>query len=133
MRVLQINDDTLAEIKKVREYAEQHIVPLNTLEAAVENPLEYIAVGDNPEHVVHIHDGYRVVYSIEQQPIGTVAHLSVSVDNPGKYPHEIAVDLILKEFGMRNICDSLRISIDNYSKSVNILDHYKKEKPKCQS
>lgn len=127
MRLLQITDETKVDIKKVREYAEHNIVTLESLQAAIEDPLECIPVGDNPEHVVHIHDGYRVVYSIEQQPMGLLAHLSVSVEARNKYPNEAAVNLILKEFGMNEVLESVNVWLDENSQSVNILQKFKEK------
>jgi len=125
MRLLQITDETRIDIKKVREYAEHNIISFDRLKAAIEDPLESIPVGDNPEHVVHIHDGYRVVYSIEQQSMGPLAHLSISVEKKGKYPNEAAVNLILKEFGMNEVLESVNVWLDENNQSVNILQEFK--------
>jgi hypothetical protein len=133
MRILQINDDTLVDIKKVKEYAERNIVSIDTIKAAVECPMESIPVGDNPEHVVHIHDGFRVVYSIEEQPIGLIAHLSISVEALGKYPNEVAVNMILKEFGMDEVTSDSKnaacaVWIEEKNESVNIVQKFKQVK-----
>lgn len=56
--------------------------------------------GDDPRYVVHIHDGYRVVYTVEQHKKDCYKHLSVSVEKEGKYPHDAAVSIILEAFGM---------------------------------
>jgi hypothetical protein len=127
MRILQINDDTLVDVKKVKKYAEQNIVSIDTIKAAVECPMESIPIGDNPEHVVYIHDGFRVVYSIEEQPIGLIAHLSISVEAVGKYSNEQAVNVILKEFGMNDVSESINVWLDESNQSVNILQEFIKD------
>jgi len=76
-------------------------------------------VGDNPEHVVHLHDGYRVVFSYEEQPVGLCAHMSISIES-GHAPHPAAVETIMEEFGMgKNLRDCLQVWIEG--NSVNLL------------
>src|SRR4030042_2048042 len=106
MRILQINDDVKKEIKKVKEYANQHIVTGDMLKLIKYGDLR--PVGDNPDHLVHIHDGYRVIYSVDQNPEtkNLYHHLSISIGKKLKYPHECAVDEIAKEFGMKGIKDA---------------------------
>lgn len=43
--------------------------------------------------------GYRAAISFEYQPSGLHRHLSVSVDEPGKVPHQAAIAMIAKAFG----------------------------------
>jgi hypothetical protein len=78
--------------------------------------------GDYPNHSMKISQGYRVVFSIEEQPVGWCKHLSVSVDAVGRLPCQEAVELIMKEFGMGNdIHDCLNIWIEKESQAVNVL------------
>ena len=107
MRVFQIDDDTRKEIKKVKAFAYKHKVDEANLRATMAGIVE--PVGDDPDYVVHIHDGYRVVYSVEEQPIGDCHHISVSIDKKGKTPNPIAVEMILEEFGMKKLEDSLEV------------------------
>jgi hypothetical protein len=102
MRILQIDNDVRGEIRKVRGYAVEHIVDGDRL--ALIKAGKLLPVGDNPDHVVHIHDGYRAVYSVDKHPhTGDLYHhLSVSIDRNDAYPHEEAVGTILKEFGMKH-------------------------------
>ena len=107
MRVLQIDDDTRKEIKKVKAFAYRHKVDEANLRATMAGIVE--PIGDDPDYVVHIHDGYRVVYSVEEQSIGDCHHISVSVDKKGRAPHPLAVEMILEEFGMKKLEDSLAV------------------------
>jgi hypothetical protein len=43
---------------------------------------------------------YRAAYSVEEQPVGFCAHLSISVARKGKMPSLEAVQMIAEEFGM---------------------------------
>jgi hypothetical protein len=72
--------------------------------------------------VTIIPDGYRVVFSIEEQPIGWCRHLSVSVDKKGKYPTPQAVELIMQEFGMGNDIDnSLKVWMEKEGEAINVV------------
>jgi hypothetical protein len=44
--------------------------------------------------------GFHVCFSIEEQPVGMVRHVSISVDTPGKCPSESAVAMIAEAFGI---------------------------------
>lgn len=116
MRILQITDETRKDIKKVIEYAENNILD----NARLADPKEFLPVGDNPDHVVHIHDGYRVVFSIEEQSIGLCNHISISVESKDKYPNEHAVNMILNEFNM-SLDNSLSIWLEENVRAINIL------------
>ncbi len=51
-------------------------------------------------------------------------HLSISVDKPGKYPHEAAVDEIAKVFGFKNRYNSgkVMIHVDRATQSVGLVE-----------
>ena len=117
MRILEINDDTKEDIKKVKAYANEHKLTKGELLETMAGIKE--DVGDDPDHVIHIHDGYRVVYSIEEQQIGDCHHLSVSIDRKGKWPQPTAVEMILEEFGMKKLDESLAVWPEDIA--VNVL------------
>lgn len=54
-------------------------------------------VGTSEDFTCHSFHGYKIVYSIEEQPIGMCRHISIS-DN-GNEPEEYLVNHILQEFG----------------------------------
>lgn len=120
MRILQITDQTKEDIQKLIAYAKAHIVSNDRLKAMVQSPKEFYPAGDDADHVVHIHDGYRVVYSIEEQNIGLCSHISISVESRTKYSHEAAVALILKEFGM-SLDLATKIWLEKTVNAVNVL------------
>ena len=97
MRPLIIDFETKQKIKSVIEYAEQNRIDhfqMIEIEAGILPP-----VGDNPNHCVSIFSGFRVVFSIEEHPIGWCRHFSVSVNADEKLPSIPATELLLQEFG----------------------------------
>jgi hypothetical protein len=56
------------------------------------------APGMDPNFVLLLHDGYRVVLTQEQQvqPLGWCWHLSTSIGDPDAYPNPEAVNAILQ-------------------------------------
>lgn len=121
MRILEINQYTKEDIRKVIKYAEQNKIDLNMTKLIMAGDLP--PIGDNSDYIIYIHDGFRVAYSIEQQPepTGWCDHISISVDTEGKYPHEMAVEEILKEFGMKSLDESLSIWLEKEIQAVNVL------------
>ena len=120
MRVLAINESVKAEIKQVIANAEQHRYDLAMMRKLISGDLP--PAGDHARHVTIIPDGYRVVFSIEEQPIGWCRHHSVSVDKKGKYPTPQAVELIMQEFGMGNdIYNSLKVWMEKEGEAINVV------------
>jgi hypothetical protein len=125
MRILQFDEATRKEIQKAIVYANAHKMSILELEQTLNDPGK--AAGFDPGFVTHIHDGFRVVYSIEEQPVGWCHHISISVESKTKYPHEIAIDEILKEFGMeqRSSGKTVQIWLEEEFQAVNILQKMK--------
>jgi hypothetical protein len=80
LRGLVMNEEVRAAIRRVVSYAEANRVTRARLLAMME--LEEAPVGDAAAHCVEVPDGYRCVFSIEEQPVGWCRHLSVSVRAP---------------------------------------------------
>jgi hypothetical protein len=83
-RILQIDEDTLKEVANVKAYSLAH--PCGEAYRELLKVGDALPVGDNPEHVVHIHDGYRAVYSVSVLNSTKYHHLSLSVGKKGSYP-----------------------------------------------
>lgn len=99
VRPLIINAESSAAITRCRRYAEDHRL---TLDRIKELNNKKVAVGDtDPGYLCEVPGGYRICFSIEQQPVGWCRHISISVDTPGMLPNIHAVDLLLNEFGFR--------------------------------
>lgn len=126
LRVLEINEYTKKEIAKVIKYSKNNIYDESMLKLIHTGDL--FPAGDNPNHLVHIHDGYRVIYSLEKQPVGLCHHISISIEDQDKYPHPEAVKMILKEF---NMSDNLEINLKIWKEkgwnAINILQKVKND------
>ncbi len=110
-RVLAITPQIKERIKEMMAKAEQHPVTFDIVKAGVINENKgmkmHVKLTDRKpgferpfsEHL-EIPFGFRVAYSVEEQPGGLCGHLSISVDAKGKMPHPQAVEMIAAEFGM---------------------------------
>lgn len=95
LRALYIDDQIVAAAEKVKAYAIEHRETLRQIQERMSTNAP--GPGNNLEHVLLIPAGYKVVYSIEQQPVGWCQHISVSVDTHGLWPSEHAVSEILEK------------------------------------
>jgi hypothetical protein len=120
MRALVIDEKAKTEIARVISYAQKHMVTVADLIKNLDGAI--LPVGDNPEYVCHFFDGFRVVYSIEDQPhCGLCHHLSVSVNTEGRAPSPDAVEAIMRAFGISGtINDCLNVWLENDT-AVNLL------------
>ena len=99
LRPLVIDQATRDEFTRVREFSDLHRIRTGTLlrmMSGSEPP-----PGDDPNRVVELPQGWRIVYTVEEQPRGWMRHLSVSTDgrHEGKAPNPFAVALICRELG----------------------------------
>ncbi|MCK9458486.1 MAG: hypothetical protein M0R80_02435 [Proteobacteria bacterium] len=128
MTALIIDESIEAKIKTLIEFAEAHPMPLEALVKILEGTM------DAPGNVgfdIEIPMGFRVVFTIEQQPFGWCKHMSISVEssNPEHMPNFAAVQMLLDNFGMI----SLKTALENgfvyleetiSPKAVNIISPY---------
>ena len=118
-RLLQIDEEVLKEVQKVKEYASKHPYGEDYRSLVLSN--DAAPVGDNPEHVIHIHDGYRAVYSISTLGSKRFHHLSISVEKEGALPSIPAAETIMELFDMgKNIHDLENVWLEN-NIAVNLL------------
>lgn len=126
MRVLQIGPKEKEAIASCIRNAEKHRIPLSEMKKRAAG--EGSPVGDNPDFICYVTDGYRVAYSIEEQPVGWCRHISVSVDTPKKLPHIGAFEMIMGEFGFRGgvqDCDKVWVKeITDTLQAVNAVQRY---------
>lgn len=121
MRPLVICPIGRAEIKRVMDFADKHRDPIANLHARISGALP--PIGDNPNFVCTLPVGFRIVYSIEQQPIGWCRHISVSVDG-AKLPNPMAVRMIADEFGFGPMEHWDNIWVEN-NNAVNVIERLK--------
>jgi len=126
MRPLVINEESKEKIKKVIEYANAHPTTLTEIKEGISGFKK--AVGDTtPQLVLNLDFGFRVVYSVEEQPFVPCRHLSISVDGLG-YPNPGHCNAILKEFGFINQVGTpktdkqLHVWMEEKVRAVNFLE-----------
>lgn len=124
MRPLILTDTERATIKRVMAHASSHrltVANLQRIIAGTDAP-----PGRNKYHTCVIPVGYYCVYTEEEQPkLGTCRHLSVAVMGEGVAPNEIAVEMLMAEFGFRDGMSKLDgVWIDNLAKekvAINVV------------
>lgn len=98
-RPLIVDKRVVADVARLKAYAQAHPLNAHDLFRAVGKPER--GIGNDPNFRLIIPVGFRVVYSLEEQPkLGLCHHLSVSVNELGKYPNEFAVLEIARLFGL---------------------------------
>lgn len=115
MSILVIDKEAKEKISKLKEFAESNEFSFDDLLDISNDPSK--AAGYFKEHNVLLEKGYRVVYTIEQQPKFKAKHISISLNE--KHPPLEAVELILEEFGFGNIIDCYVYPEEN---AVNIIE-----------
>lgn len=98
MRILAIDDRAKAEVKRVKEFALGNRISMHDIMRAMKPGA--VPVGDDVNRFCEFFNGYKAVYTVEQQPCGWCHHISVSVDAPKKFANEYAVMEILSLFGL---------------------------------
>lgn len=109
MRPLLFGPEIRKTIQAVKAAAMDNVI--NAREAVHMDP-ETIR-NNNSKTTFTIPHGYKITYTVELQPFGSAAHISISVPSPNKGPNSIAVEVILKEFGMLPIEQSAYAWMEN--------------------
>lgn len=123
MRPIIIYDQVRIDIQNVIEYAEKHIMTRRIMLETMKGL--HPPIGDTKEYICEIPIGYRVCYSIEDQPAGMAKHISISVMFDGLYPSRTAVLQIAKLFGINIDNKMQRIWIEKEFEAVNFVEIYK--------
>lgn len=113
MQILVIDDRTKAEIARIKKYSEEHRISLDQVKAIIKDPSK--SVGNDPEHCCILSEGYKVVFSIEEQPSGFYRHFSLSVDSEDSLPGTLSFEAIMKELGFAGSlhdCDNIWMEED---------------------
>lgn len=123
-RILVIDDAAKAAIANVVQHASTHKLDLKKMK----NP-EFKPIGDDPDFCCHLSDGFRTVFSIEQQLDNKwYRHLSVSVNSRTKLPSQSAVEMIMKEFGFAGDvldCDNVWVESNITPMAINLIQQLK--------
>ena len=111
-RVLYIGPKEKEAIDNLVKYAEANRISFSEMKELMDGKKP--PMGDNPDYICYLTNGYRVVYSIEEQPLGWCRHISISVDTPKKMPSIPAVETIMHEFGFTGtIADCISVWVEN--------------------
>lgn len=121
MRPMLIGPHVRERIAEVIAYAEAHRFSLHDLHRIMVHPEQ--AAGTNPAFVVEVPMGFKVVFTIEEQPMGLSRHLSVSVDGEN-WPNEIAVQELGREFGFKTPYEKWLKYLEKESRAVSVLELY---------
>lgn len=117
MRALIIGEAELAELQRVRQYAEAH--PYD-LEAMVDRGTgKRQPPGNLSVYRCLIPVGFKVVFSIEDHPQRTgktlrMRYLSVSVSSFNKLPSPEAVQMIMDELGFKRPWNECHIDTEEF-------------------
>lgn len=121
MRALLIDEKSKESVAKTMQYAEDHRYSRPYL-LALMNGSNVSAPGDDPGHCCYFFEGFKSVFTIEEQPMGWSRHISISVADIEKVPHIEAVKMIMKEFGFDKPLEECHVYIeDSFPKSINII------------
>ncbi len=115
MRPLIISEAVRENAAYLVAHARRNIVTEDELRKAIKTGN---AIGDDAAHRIEIPVGFRVVFSLEQQPAGLCRHLSVSVSGK-KYPHEAALKEIAALFGID--ATKAMVWFEHHTRAVNLL------------
>jgi hypothetical protein len=123
MRPFIIDDKLKTQIASLVAYAEKNPVSIDELLDTVNKQAK--PVGDFSQHTLNLPFGYRIVYSIEEQPKGKIRHLSMSVNEDEKLPNEFVVREVMKLIGFKNELENCEVFLESISLSrqaVNVLE-----------
>lgn len=123
LRPLVIDDKVIENIKAVVAHAEKNAFTMDDL-LDMKNGQKAIA-GNLEEYTVHINFGYKVVFSIEDQPSGMIRHLSASVNEHGKMPSVPSVEELIRLFGFQNKLHDCHLGLEEVAEghyAINVLE-----------
>ena len=111
MSVLVIDQKTQETIRAMIEKARKDIVPIaDAMKYAQGDDSPLLTYEERNDEIVRkcppqklVLSSYHIYFSFEEQPIGLLRHISVSVKKRGKTPHPIAMEMIAKEFGFSGV------------------------------
>ena len=125
-----LDPEGIAELHRIRDYAYSHPADFYTLKKMMEGMIPVPGDNDNflcllPPKKDWPYPKFKVVYSIEEQPVGKLRHLSVSIVESARMPSPHAVDMIMKELGFKHEMMKCKVWIEESPvKAVNVLDWY---------
>ena len=125
IRPLIIDDSVKESLKSLANHAAKN--PYSTDDLLDLMNKQIPPPGDLPEFVRELPFGYRVVFTIEHQPVGNVRHLSMSVDSPDMMPNVESVKAVMEILGFDSI-ENCKIYPEDLGsrQAINILEIFEK-------
>jgi hypothetical protein len=117
-QVLLIDQRRKARLLALRAYAEANPVTSDKVKLMAEGKLP--PVGDSGLFQAEIPLGYRVVFSIEEQPAGLCRHLSLSVAKHGCLPNPRAIEELMGYLGFRGGIQKCKVWLE-HKHAINVL------------
>jgi hypothetical protein len=123
MRPLVIGAAQKEQIAKLRALAAANVMDPGDMQKAAEKDISAFRKM-MVEFSIGLPVGFLVTYCHERQPdpLGVVAHISVTVDRFNRTPHPAAVDMILDAFGMQPINQSVKVWIEEVAPGENAIN-----------
>ena len=126
LELLIMDNEVQANIKKLINYAESHVVSYERMVEMHEKtqrgePIDGV-VGDNPNHAISLPLGFRVAFSIEVHPIGECRHISVSVNDGQPEYHDLL--LVLDYFGFQTDLKDGKAHAYVEQYTINDVEHF---------
>jgi hypothetical protein len=126
IRPLIIDDAVRAKIMALREYSSNNSISAQRLAELSRHDINAGASRfDFASHTLDLPFGYRVTFTVEQQPIGFCRHLSVSVSTPRKLPAIAVVEMLMSEFGFINRLGKVPLWTETFDpghQAINIIE-----------
>lgn len=123
LRPLIIDDNIREQLASLVEYAERNIISMDYLldqKNGEEQP-----PGDYKEYTRILPFGYRIVFTIESQPVGKIRHLSMSVDEDGKLPNMVAVQEIMNLIGFQKTLFNCKVKLEDIAPARQAVNNLK--------
>jgi hypothetical protein len=128
MKVEIIDYDLEGEIKKLVDFAEKHPFSMDDI-FDVSNGAEP-AAGDREGYFLMTPFGIKIVYSIENQVVGKIRHLSVGINKDHSFPPPFITMEIMRLIGFENKLEDCIIETEKITETrgcVNIWEVIKNE------
>jgi hypothetical protein len=121
MDVLIIDGEAKLKLQALIAHAEKNVFSMDDL-LDVHNK-DMLCAGDlGSDFSCEIPRGYKVVFSLEDQPAGRVRHLSVSVNRPGLCPSPQAVQAIMEEIGFQHNILQCQVKLEKVNKQTHAVN-----------
>ena len=128
MRPLIIDNEVKASIARMVDYAKANVQTMDDLLDRFNRQAPI--PGDTDGYTCFLPFGFKVVFTIEEHILGTVYHMSMSVDTPGKLPDVGAVEEIAKLIGFKNELHDCQLDLEvtPTGHAINVLEVHEPKK-----